>query len=148
MTIRSIRDVCDLEDVIYNEEGPTRDLPEGWRGGSIVTADLLAELLCSRVSIRRMGGPHLEAGEISRSLDFAANETAEQASVLQNIKAAPVAYFKFFSALAFALFTFSLVFYYISDTILVNPIFGAFGALGSAFCWVLVSVSGRLVAKP
>ena len=49
--------------------------------------------------------------------------------VLENIRAAPIAYMKFFSKIAFLLFVFSLAFYFVFNTILVNPIFAVVGAV-------------------
>lgn len=64
--------------------------------------------------------------------------------VLEQIKKAPVAYFRFISVIAFLGFVFSLVFYLVFKTILFNPLLAVFGVLGSLLTVLLVEASLRL----
>lgn len=64
--------------------------------------------------------------------------------VLEQIKKAPIAYFRFISVIAFLGFVFSLVFYLAFKTILFNPLLAVFGALGSLLTVLLVEASLRL----
>jgi hypothetical protein len=63
--------------------------------------------------------------------------------VLEQIKKAPVAYFRFISVTAFLGFVFSLVFYLAFKTILFNPLLAVFGALASLLTVLLVEASLR-----
>jgi len=61
--------------------------------------------------------------------------------VFENIKGAPIAYFRFMSAIGFLLFAFSVLFYLIFGTILFNPLLAVFGALGALLTVLLVEAS-------
>jgi hypothetical protein len=67
--------------------------------------------------------------------------------VIENIKAAPVAYFKFASLSALVCFAFCVVFYRAFDAIIINPVFAIYGAVGSLLSWLLATASNKLIRR-
>ncbi len=125
--------VCDFEQDAYEGTRPGHVHPERWEEG----------LGPRREEI--WGEYKLFAGASRGTL--VASRGRKDVDVVEHIKAAPVAYLKFCSKVALVLFVFSLGFFYLTGTILVNPLFAVLGAIGSIFCWLLASVSSRLLAK-
>jgi hypothetical protein len=68
-------------------------------------------------------------------------ETHSIRLVFDNIKRAPIAYFRFMSTIGFVLFTFSLLFYLVFGTIVFNPLLAVFGAFGALLTLLLVEAS-------
>jgi len=98
-------------------------------------------------STRHEGGDVLTFPVLSPSgsqPDVSGPDSHSARLVLEQIKKAPVAYFRFISVVAFLGFVFSLVFYLAFKTILFNPLFAVFGALGSLLTVLLVEASVRL----
>ncbi len=61
--------------------------------------------------------------------------------VIDDIKRAPFAYFRFLSIVSFLLFTLSLGFYSLLGVMLFNPVLALFGAFGSLLTSILVEAS-------
>lgn len=144
MPISVVDDYCESDEGLYKVRGASRGLRDPWETE-------LAKLRVYEPGRRRREWTgffkELPEREIRQAATRETSPALEQSAaeyVLEEIKKAPVAYFEFFSSIGFVLFAFSLAFYYVFDTILVNPVFAVFGGLACLFSWLLARISGRL----
>lgn len=85
---------------------------------------------------------YLDSVTVPFFLPVATHSTGNSiAVVFENVRRAPVAYFRFASVAGFLFFAFSLVFYRAFGTILFNPPLAVFGALGALLTVFLVEAS-------
>ena len=136
--------VCEEPEDIYKRKSDNSDAEES----SLIVKDYeqLAYTNAARAFLRKREDmvAALELAAL-RSLEMVAAEEPDSVRrVIEHIKAAPIAYFKFASLTALLCFVFSIVFYLVFHTILINPLFAVYGALGSLLSWLLAAVSKQL----